>query len=128
VKTPKAPNIELLSELRSAKNYLAVAEVCVPNTTLESLSFGVNESVEKGAVVWVSLRGRKKPLLALVINTHANFPDFKLKPLMPHESGYAFSERYVEMLLWCASYYMCSLGEALSACWPAELEKYLCRR
>jgi primosomal protein N' (replication factor Y) len=127
VKASKATNIELLSGLRSAKSYCAVAEVCVPNTTLESLSFGVNEKIERGAVVWVSLKGRKKPLLALVINANVNFPSFNLKPLMPHESGYVFSERYIEMLLWSASYYMCSLGEALTACWPAELEKYLCR-
>ncbi|MDR0516668.1 MAG: primosomal protein N' [Fibromonadaceae bacterium] len=106
-------------------SYSAVAEVCIPNTTLESLSYGVNEDVKKGSVVWVSLKGRKKPLLALVLNVHENFPKFKLKALTLHESGYAFSQRYIEMLFWCASYYMCSLGEALTAFWPAELEKYL---
>jgi primosomal protein N' (replication factor Y) len=117
-----------LSELCKAENYNAVAEVCVPNTTLESLSFGISEGIEKGSVVWVSLRGRKKPLLALVLKVHRNFPKFKLKPAIAHEFGYVFSERYLETLLWCANYYMCSLGEALTAFWPAELEKYLCRR
>jgi primosomal protein N' (replication factor Y) len=113
---------------KDSKEFSFVAEVCIPNTTLETLSYGANERIQKGAVVWVSLKGRKKNLLALVVNVHAKFPDFKLKPLVPHESGYAFSERYIETLFWCASYYMCSLGEALSAFWPAELEKYLCRR
>jgi primosomal protein N' len=117
-----------LSELRAAENYFAVAEVCVPNTILESLSFGVDETVKKGSVVWISLKGRKKPLLALVLNVHEKFPKFKLKLAIAHEPSYVFSERYMETLLWCASYYMCSLGEALTAFWPAELEKYLCPR
>ena len=113
---------------KDSKEFLFVAEVCIPNTILESLSYGTNERIEKGAVVWVSLKGRKKPLLALVVNVHAKIPDFKLKHAMPHESGYAFSERYIETLFWCASYYMCSLGEALTAFWPAGLDKILCRR
>jgi primosomal protein N' len=117
-----------LSELCEAKNYHAVAEVCVPNTTLESLSFGINEGVKEGSVVWISLKGRKTPLLALVLKVHKKFPTFKLKPAIAHEPSYVFSERYLETLLWCANYYMCSLGEALTAFWPAELEKYLCHR
>ena len=116
-----------LSELREAESYFAVAEICIPNTVLESLSFGVDKSVKKGSVVWISLKGRKKVLLALVLNIHKNFPKFKLKPAMVHESGHVFSERYMETLLWCANYYMCSLGEALTAFWPAELDKYLDR-
>jgi len=115
-----------LFEPRAAESYFAVVEVCIPNTTLDSLSFGVDETVGSGSVVWVSLKGRKEPLLALVLNTHKNFPKFKLKPAVLHESGYAFSQRYIETLLWCANYYMCSLGEALTAFWPANLEKYLC--
>jgi primosomal protein N' (replication factor Y) len=92
---------------------------------LESLSFGVDESVKKGSVVWVSLKGRKKTQLAIALNIHKNFPAFKLKSAIAHEAGYVFSERYIETFLWCANYYMCSLGEALTAFWPAELEKYL---
>jgi len=107
-------------------SYAAIAEVCIPNTTLDSLSYGINEDIKKGSVVWVSLRGRKKPLLALVLNVHKNFPDFKLKPARAHESGYVFSERYIETILWCANYYMCSAGEALTAFLPKDLEKYLC--
>jgi len=107
-------------------DYAAVAEICIPNTILDSLSYGVDENVKRGSVVWVSLRGRKKPLLALVLNVHRNFPSFKLKPAIVHESGYVFSERYIETLLWCANYYMCSTGEALTAFLPQELEKYLC--
>lgn len=105
----------------------AVAEVCIPNTVLDRLSFGVDESVKKGAVVWISLRGRKEPQLGLVLDVHGNFPEFELKTATAHESGYVFSERYLETLLWCANYYMCSAGEALTAFWPADLEGYLCR-
>lgn len=113
------------NELNEAKNYFAVAEVCIPKTTLNTLSFGADESIEKGSVVWVNLKGRKKPLLALVLDVHKNFPAFKLKPALLHESGYKFSKRYVDTILWCASYYMCSLGEVLDAFWTAKLDKYL---
>ncbi|MDR3000523.1 MAG: hypothetical protein LBU89_04580 [Fibromonadaceae bacterium] len=107
------------------EKYFAVAEVCIPSTILDSLSFSVDdESIVRGSVVRVSLRGRKKPLLGLVLNVHKNFPKFKLKPAENCE--YIFSERYVETFLWCANYYMCSLGETLTAFWPADLEKYLC--
>ena len=119
--------MENLAELKPAESYFAVADVCVPNTVLETLSFGIDESVKKGSVVWVSLKGRKKPLLALVLDVHKNFPKFKLKPAIIHESGYAFSQRYIETLLWCANYYMSSPGEALTAFWPADLDGYLCR-
>ena len=105
--------------------YFAVAEVCIPNTIKESFSYGVDESVKKGSIVWVSLGGRKKPLLGLVLNVHKNFPKFPLKPATIHESNCIFPERYIETLLWCANYYMCSPGEVLTACLPAEFEKYL---
>jgi len=116
-----------LSEPRAAESYFAVVEVCIPNTTLESLSFGADETAGEGSVVWVSLKGRKEPLLALVLSVHKNFPKFQLKPAIVHESSYAFSKRYMETLLWCANYYMCSLGETLTAFWPANLDKYLNR-
>jgi primosomal protein N' (replication factor Y) len=117
--------MEFLSELREGIDFFAVAEICIPDTVSEGFSFGVDESVRKGSVVWVSLKGRKKPSLALVLEVHKNFPKFKLKPAIAHKSGYVFSERYLETLLWCANYYMCSPGEALTAFWPADLEKYL---
>ncbi|MCL2101262.1 MAG: primosomal protein N' [Fibromonadales bacterium] len=106
------------------ENYFAVAEVCIPNTILDNLSFGINDqSIVRGSVVEVSLKGRKKPLLGLVLSVHKNFPKFKLKPATA--CGHVFSERYVETFLWCANYYMCSLGEALTAFWPVDLRKYL---
>ncbi|MCL2282781.1 MAG: hypothetical protein FWC26_05640 [Fibromonadales bacterium] len=101
-----------------------VAEVCIPNTVLDSLSYEADESVEKGAVVWVTLRGKKK--MGLVLDIHSNAPKYALKPATSHESGYVFSQRYLETLKWCANYYMCSTGEALTAFWPADMEKYLC--
>jgi primosomal protein N' (replication factor Y) len=103
------------AEAKAAENYFAIADVCIPNTVLETLSFGVNENIKAGSLVWVSLRGRKKPSLALVFAVHKNFPNFKLKPAIAHESNHVFSERYLETIRWCASYYMCSLGEALTA-------------
>ncbi|MCL2207385.1 MAG: hypothetical protein FWB90_04725 [Fibromonadales bacterium] len=105
-------------------SYFAVAEICIPNTILDSLSYSIDEGVEKGAVVWVSLRGHKK--LGIVLNITHDAPKYELKPATKHESGYMFSERYLETLQWCANYYMCSVGEALTAFWPADLEKYLC--
>jgi len=117
--------LELLSEAKNPELYTAVAEVCVPNTVLGTLSFGVDENIKTGSLVWVSLKNRKKPLLALVFEVHKNHSNFKLKPAIAHKSNYAFSKRYIETISWCANYYMCSLGEALTACWPADLERYL---
>jgi primosomal protein N' (replication factor Y) len=115
-----------MPELCEAESYAAVAEVCIPGTVLESLSYGVGETIKKGSVVWLCLKGRKKPLLGLVLDVHKNFPKIKLKAATAHESRYVFSERYLETLQWCSNYYMCSLGEALTAFWPANLSKYLC--
>jgi len=117
--------LEFLETLRNSKEYAAVANVCVPDTTLDVLSYGADETIKPGSLVWVSLRGRKRQMLALVLEVHKNYPDRKLKPAALCETDYVFSKRYLETLNWCANYYMCSLGEALTACWPAELEKYL---
>jgi len=117
--------LELLSEAKEPESYTTVAEVCVPDTVLETLSFGADENIKTGSLVWVSLKNRKKPLLALVFEVHNNYSKFKLKPAIAHKSNYVFSQRYIETISWCANFYMCSLGEALTACWPAELEKYL---
>jgi len=101
-----------------------IAEVCIPNTIFDKLLYWADESIEKGAVVWVTLRGKKK--MGLVLDVHGNIPTYEMKIAVRHESGYVFSERYLETLQWCANYYMCSAGEALTAFWPADLEKYLC--
>jgi len=101
-----------------------IAEVCIPNTIFDKLSYLADEGIEKGSVVWVTLRGKKK--MGLVLDVHGHAPAYELKPATRHESGYVFSERYLETLQWCANYYMCSTGEALTAFWPADLEKYLC--
>lgn len=110
-----------------------IAEVCIPNTIFDKLSYLADESIEKGAVVWVTLRGKKKMGLVLDIckgvarNAPTDeAPKYEMKTATRHESGYVFSERYLETLQWCANYYMCSAGEALTAFWPADLEKYLC--
>jgi len=101
-----------------------IAEVCIPNTIFDKLSYLADESIEKGAVVWVTLRGKKK--MGLVLDLHNNTPNYELKSATRHESNYKFSQQYLETLQWCANYYMCSTGEALTAFWPADLEKYLC--
>lgn len=121
-----SPDLATLSKPRPASSYALYAEVCLPDTLLGSLTYGCESGdVKEGSVVWVHLRQRKAPVLALVVNTHADVPAFDLKPAIPHASGYQFSSRYLHTLQWCARYYLCSIGQALTVFWPADLEKFL---
>jgi 1,4-dihydroxy-6-naphthoate synthase len=105
------------------------ADVVVPSSKMGRLTYGLSDSdaqfVKPGSVVWVTLKGRKERCLALAMATHQNKPDFPVKRAWPHPSHYAFEERYLDSLQFAARYYLTSEGEALTAFWPAELEKYL---
>ena len=79
----------------------------------------------RGDVVWVQFATRKKPALAVVSKVHQDRPKFDVRPAYPHQSGYRFSERYMEMLEWTARYYISTPMKALFVFWPADFEKYL---
>ena len=79
----------------------------------------------RGDVVWVQFATRKKPALAVVSKVHQDRPKFDVRPAYPHQSGYRFSERYMEMLEWTARYYISTPMKALFMFWPSDFEKYL---
>ncbi|SMP39029.1 primosomal protein N' [Fibrobacter sp. UWB10] len=79
----------------------------------------------RGDVVWVQFATRKKPALAVVSKVHQDRPKFDVRPAYPHQSGYRFSERYMEMLEWTARYYISTPMKALFVFWPSDFEKYL---
>ena len=81
--------------------------------------------LSRGDVVWVQFATRKKPALAVVAKVHQNCPSFDVRPAYPHQSGYRFSERYMETLEWAARYYISTPMKALFVFWPADFEKYL---
>ena len=89
-------------------------------------TYGVPEGAEivRGSVVWVQL-ARRKPMLALVSRVHGEKPNFDVRYACPHESGYVFSERYMESLEWVAKYYVSTPMRTLNVFWPADFDKYL---
>ncbi|MBR4679600.1 MAG: primosomal protein N' [Fibrobacter sp.] len=101
-------------------------EVYIPMAP-DVYTYGVPAGVSlcRGDVVWVQFATRKKPALAVVSKVHQDRPKFDVRPAYPHQSGYRFSERYMEMLEWTARYYISTPMKALFVFWPSDFEKYL---
>ncbi len=101
-------------------------EVYIPMAP-DVYTYGVPAGVSlcRGDVVWVQFATRKKPALAVVSRVHQDRPKFDVRPAYPHQSGYRFSERYMEMLEWTARYYISTPMKALFVFWPSDFEKYL---
>lgn len=101
-------------------------EVYIPMAP-DVYTYGVPAGVSlcRGDVVWVQFATRKKPALAVVARVHQDRPKFDVRPAYPHQSGYRFSERYMETLEWTARYYISTPMKALFVFWPADFEKYL---
>lgn len=101
-------------------------EVYIPMAP-DVYTYGVPAGVSlcRGDVVWVQFATRKKPTLAVVARVHQDRPKFDVRPAYPHQSGYRFSERYMESLEWTARYYISTPMKALFVFWPADFEKYL---
>ncbi|MCQ2106478.1 MAG: primosomal protein N' [Fibrobacter sp.] len=79
----------------------------------------------RGSVVWVQFATRKKPVLAVVSKVHQDRPDFDVRLAYPHQSGFVFSERYMENLEWVARYYVCTPMKALFVFLPADFDRFL---
>ena len=101
-------------------------EVYIPMAP-DVYTYGVPAGVSlcRGDVVWVQFATRKKPALAVVSKVHQDRPKFDVRPAYPHQSGYRFNERYMEMLEWTARYYISTPMKALFVFWPSDFEKYL---
>lgn len=101
-------------------------EVYIPMAP-DVYTYGVPAGVSlcRGDVVWVQFATRKKPALAVVARVHQDRPKFDVRPAYPHQSGYRFSERYMETLEWTARYYISTPMKALFVFWPSDFEKYL---
>ena len=101
-------------------------EVYIPMAP-DVYTYGVPQGItlKRGDVVWVQFATRKKPALALVARVHQERPKFDVRPAFPHQSGYNFSERYMETLEWVARYYISTPMKALFVFWPSDFEKYL---
>lgn len=82
-------------------------------------------TLSRGDLVWVQFATRKKPALAVVSRVHGERPSFDVRLAMPHQSGYSFSERYMENLEWASNYYISTPMKSLFVFWPADFEKFL---
>ena len=116
---------EVHQKLKSA-SLADFCEVYIPMAP-DVYTYGVpaGHRLTRGDVVWVQFATRKKPALAVVSKVHQDRPKFDVRPAYPHQSGYRFSERYMEMLEWTARYYISTPMKALFVFWPSDFEKYL---
>ena len=116
---------EVHQKLKSGtlKDFCEVYIPMAPDVYTYGVPLGV--TLKRGDVVWVQFATRKKPALALVARVHQERPSFDVRPAYPHQSGYRFSERYMETLEWTARYYISTPMKALFVFWPSDFEKYL---
>ncbi|SHK57170.1 primosomal protein N' [Fibrobacter sp. UWEL] len=119
------PPEEIKTKVKSA-SLTQFCEVYVPMAPAV-YTYGVPQGVTlcRGNLVWVQFATRKKPALAVVSKVHGNRPSFDVRLAVPHQSGFSFSERYMENLEWTASYYISTPMKALFVFWPADFEKFL---
>ncbi|OWV13136.1 primosomal protein N' [Fibrobacter sp. UWB5] len=118
---PEEVHQKLKSELLT--DFCEVYIPMAPDVYTYGVPAGVN--LCRGDVVWVQFATRKKPALAVVARVHQDRPKFDVRPAYPHQSGYRFSERYMESLEWTARYYISTPMKALFVFWPSDFEKYL---
>ena len=123
---PKLDAPEEVHQKLKSKTLSDFCEVYIPMAP-DVFTYGVptGARLSRGDVVWVQFATRKKPALAVVAKVHQNCPSFDVRPAYPHQSGYRFSERYMETLEWAARYYISTPMKALFVFWPADFEKYL---
>lgn len=127
---PKSAKPENIGEKCRPESLARFCEVYIPKAP-SVYTYGVpldlpeGREIRRGSVVWVQFATRKKPALAVVSKVVTERPVFNVRCAYPHESGYVFSERYMETLEWVARYYISTPMKALDVFWPADFEKYL---
>ena len=127
---PKSAKPENIGEKCRPESLARFCEVYIPKAP-SVYTYGVpldlpeGREIRRGSVVWVQFATRKKPALAVVSKVMTERPAFNVRCAYPHESGYVFSERYMETLEWVARYYISTPMKALDVFWPADFEKYL---
>lgn len=127
---PKSAKPENIGEKCRPESLARFCEVYIPKapsvyTYGVPLDLSEGREIRRGSVVWVQFATRKKPALAVVSKVVTERPAFNVRCAYPHESGYVFSERYMETLEWVARYYISTPMKALDVFWPADFEKYL---
>ena len=127
--TKRIPKLSAPEEVHQKLKSAALTDFCevyipmAPDVYTYGVPAGVN--LVRGDVVWVQFATRKKPALAVVARVHQERPKFDVRPAYPHQSGYRFSERYMETLEWTARYYISTPMKALFVFWPSDFDNYL---
>lgn len=87
----------------------------VPPDLQQSVAFGKRADV---------IFGRSKHYAGIIVRLHDAKPSFKCKPILGliDESPVILPRQY-ESWQWIASYYMCTIGDVLSAAFPAGMKQ-----
>lgn len=122
---PKTPVPENIDCICAPEGFDFFCDVYIPQAP-QVFTYGVKKGsdVQKGSVVWVQFN-RRKIGLAVVSKVYSKKPEFKVKCAVPHQSGYVFSERYMETLEWTAKYYLTSPMRTLDAFLPSGFSSFL---
>ncbi len=122
---PKTPVPENIDKVLTPESFDLFCDVYIPQAP-QVYTYGVQKgaSVQKGSVVWVQFN-RRKIGLAVVSRVFSEPPLFKLKSAVPHQSAYAFSERYMENLEWVSKYYLSSPMTTLHVFLPSDFSTFL---
>ena len=95
-------------------------EVALLKSPLDNLTYSSEEELNVGQLVLVQLRNRKNLSEAVVIKA-VDKPSFKCVQIQELSSFY-YSEQMLQTASFIATYYVCSLGEALSVFIPFNHE------
>lgn len=93
-------------------------EVALLKSPLESLTYQTNRAIELGQLILVSL-GKRKTLNNAVVVKEVEKPEFKCADIQ-EITPYFYDKNMLSIAKFIASYYVCSLGEALSLYTPFE--------
>ena len=97
-------------------------DVAVPLAIPNLLTYAVDEAVEPGVRVVVTVGGRRK-YTALVWHVHHRAPAYEVKPVdsIVDDEPIATKEQ-LDMWAWMADYYLCTRGEVVAAALPSGLK------
>jgi primosomal protein N' (replication factor Y) (superfamily II helicase) len=103
------------------------ADVILPLAVANTYTFGVpfelQSNIRVGCRVEVQF-GKRKIYSGIVQALHDNKPDvYEVKPIRSLlDEGPMVTEKQIQYWQWIASYYMCTVGEVMSAALPSYLK------
>ncbi|MCC8089393.1 MAG: primosomal protein N' [Rikenellaceae bacterium] len=99
------------------------ADVILPLAIKSTYTYRVPEgyTVSEGMRVTVPL-GRNKYYTGIIYKIHGRKPEYKVKDIIPSDSGICVTTEQFRLWEWISEYYICKLGEIYNAAVPAKLK------